>query len=191
MGQRLNVEIISKSKTIANVYMHWSAYTDSSFEIAIRVLESFLNINNKFLNNKQTIYTRLQKALPGASITQSEYDALVKEGVKGIYVEKYVDRNNGLISFTEKGIADTRDWEEGRVSIDIENKKILFDVYWTDNIEDYKEDYDASDEDVLNIPKVEKNPFLEWLSLEDFRNIKQWLYYDKIRTDTEIIHWIR
>lgn len=191
MGQRLNVEIISKNKTIANVYMHWSAYTDSSFEIAIRVLENFLDINNKLLDNKQTIYTRLKKALPGASINQSEYEALVKESVKGIYVGKYVDRNDGLISFTEKGIADTRDWEEGRVSIDIENKKILFDVYWTDSIEEYKNDYDVSDEDILEIPKVEQNPFIDWLSLEEFRNTKKWLQYNYIRTETEIIHWIR
>lgn len=191
MGQRLNVEIIAKNKTVANVYMHWSAYTDESANIAIRVLVEFLDFNNRMISNKQSIYTRLKKALPGASINKDEYENLQKEGITNIIPEKVISRNDGLISFTEKGIAETRDWEEGRVSIDIENKKILFDVYWTDTVESYKEDYDVSDEDMLKIPKVEQNPFIEWLSLEEFRNAKQWLQYNAIRTDTEIIRWIR
>ena len=41
MGQRLNVEIVVKSRTIANVYMHWSAYTSSSLMVTNDIIKAF------------------------------------------------------------------------------------------------------------------------------------------------------
>ena len=62
-----------------------------------------------------------------------------------------------LFGVTEKQIQNTRDWEEGRITIDIENKTIDFDVLYYPDIEELKEDYG----DKLKIQEINR----------DFKNI--------------------
>ena len=38
MGQRLNIEIMSGEKVLANAYYHWSAYTASAAELTKIIL---------------------------------------------------------------------------------------------------------------------------------------------------------
>ncbi|WP_407414235.1 hypothetical protein [Methanobrevibacter sp.] len=135
MGQRLNVEIISRGRTIANVYMHWSAYTSSSLDITKDFITVFSDIKSEDLENLSEIYRRIKIAALGSSVTLDEVNRL-KDTHPEITAMDKIDRNDGLISFTEKGIEYTRNWEEGRVSIDIENKTVDFRVYYDDTDED-------------------------------------------------------
>jgi len=41
MGQRLNIEIISNGKCLANAYYHWSAYSDSAIDLAIKIVRKY------------------------------------------------------------------------------------------------------------------------------------------------------
>ena len=154
MGQRLNVELISKGKTIANVYMHWAAYTSTSLEVTKDFITVFGDIKHEDLENLSEIYRRIKIARPGSSITNFEKDRL-KDTHPEITVAEYIDRDTGLVSFSEKGIEDTRNWEEGRVSIDIENKTVEFGVYY-----DFSDD---DDEDLVeqfkDAPTIESKLF--------------------------------
>lgn len=140
MGQRLNVEIISKGKTISNIYMHWAAYTSSSLEITKDFIAVFADIKSEDLENLSEIYRRIKIARLGSSITPDEQKELNYTHPE-ITVAESINRNDGLVSFSENGIQETRNWEEGRVSIDIENKTVKFEVYW-----DFSDD---DDEDLV------------------------------------------
>ena len=63
-----------------------------------------------------------------------------------------------LFGITEKNIEETRDFEEYRVTIDIESKTIDFDVLHEYSLEDLKEDYE---EEELNFQEIDR----------DFKNI--------------------
>ena len=47
MGQRLNLEISRGKKPIANAYYHWSAYTDSSYDLARSIINAIPTINEE------------------------------------------------------------------------------------------------------------------------------------------------
>lgn len=106
MGQRLNIEMKSKGKVVANCYYHWSAYTMTSLQLTEEIISNFDSIQD---NNDVKIAVKLLEST-GAG---------------------YSDRNNGLIATTEEEMNDTRYWEEGRVTIDMDNKTFDFNVFFT------------------------------------------------------------
>lgn len=182
MGQRLNVEIVVNSKTIANIYMHWSAYTSSSLRVTKEIIEAFNDIEEKDLENLNAIYKRIQFALENASVTKDEEKRLKEAGIKNIKAVKNVNRNDGLVAFTQKGIEDTRAWEEGRTTIDIQNKKVLFDVYYISDREEFDNEEDIESFE-SHSEKADKNPFENWLSYEEFNEVANDILhkiYDKI-----------
>lgn len=46
MGQRLNIEIKSKGKVVANCYYHWSAYTMSALQLTKEIISNFDSIQD-------------------------------------------------------------------------------------------------------------------------------------------------
>ena len=119
MGQRLNIEIRRKkdNKILANSYYHWTAYTYSSLRLAEEIGENIYDIirNDKTSDEIKAIQL-LQTT--GAGLLEDEYNLLKEEDKK--YCSLATDRNLGLISFTEKGIENTRNWEEGRLTINVD-----------------------------------------------------------------------
>lgn len=160
MGQRLNIEIIAGDKVLANCYYHWSAYTSSA----------------KFLTRQILLYLQksrtkdpLLKAIrcletTGAGLTTFELDD-AKKLYPNKKFKKAVDRNKGLIAISQTGIKDTQRWEEGKVTIDILDKSLCFDVLWEYTLEEYKENFETSD--ISGIKVSDKNPFI--YSFDDFR----------------------
>ena len=105
MGQRLNIEMKSKGKVVANCYYHWSAYTMTALQLTKEIISNFDDI---------------------------KVDDDVKRAVKLLELTGagYSDRDNGLIATTEEEMNDTRYWEEGRVTIDMDNKIFDFNVFF-------------------------------------------------------------
>ena len=151
MGQRLNIEIRRKkdNKILANSYYHWSAYTYSSLKLANEIIENIYDIirNDKTSDEIKAIQL-LQTT--GAGLLEDEYNLLKEEDKK--YCSLAIDRNLGLISFTEKGIENTRNWEEGRltINVDFDNKeydfvgdknRVDFEVYFPISREEIEECY--------------------------------------------------
>lgn len=52
-----------------------------------------------------------------------------------------------MISVTEEGKEEARNWEECRVTIDLDSETFNFDVAWFDSPEDYFEEYCDEEDD--------------------------------------------
>ena len=50
-----------------------------------------------------------------------------------------INRNTGLIAVDKTGMEETKDWEEGRVSINIENNTFYFNCYSKNDYNDDEE----------------------------------------------------
>lgn len=148
MGQRLNIEIQRKNKTLANSYYHWSAYSSSARELAQQIVNY---INNNPQNCDDVLYAIRILEHTGAGLTDNLLPSELKTAQEMFPNEKFKEckgRNYGLLAITDKGIEETRDWEEGRVTINLDNKTINFEVYW---------EYDPTEEDDYDTkPQFEK-----------------------------------
>ena len=181
MGQRLNIEIRRKkdNKILANSYYHWSAYTYSSLELANEIIENIYDIvrNDKVSDEIKAIQL-LQTT--GAGLLEQEYNALNEEDKK--YCSLATNINLGLISFTEKGMENTRNWEEGRltITIDFDNKeydfvgdknRVDFEVYFPTSREEIEEYYRKElKSGEINLDEVvEFNFDLQDMKLNDIR----------------------
>jgi hypothetical protein len=122
MGQRLNIEIKNNEKFLANCYYHWSGYTTSSLELTKEIINCVEN------NNVKPDVNGAIKVLreTGATFSKPAWDKAKEENiVSGDYLE-YCDRDNGIIAVTDLEMKETRAWEEGRITINIENKTFDF-----------------------------------------------------------------
>lgn len=136
MGQRLNIEIVNGEKVLANCYYHWSAYTRPALELTKIVIEEYQNSN---MDIGIGLAVSLLEAT-GGGITEEERININKKSAKyrGIKFKDAISRNEGLISVTENGIEETRGWEEGRVTIDLDSKTFNLQVAYVFSIKNMK-----------------------------------------------------
>lgn len=148
MGQRLNIEIIKNGEPLANSYYHWSAYTSSSLELAKKIIEN----KDKIQHQNDVIRAVRLLEVTGALLTTDE----IEEAKKLADNEEFgaaVNRSDGLIAITSKGMESTRTWEEGRVEIDMGEETVNFNVVSFYNTKkEYMEYCDASEEDYNELP---------------------------------------
>ncbi|MEF9892623.1 MAG: hypothetical protein RR738_04775 [Anaerorhabdus sp.] len=176
MGQRLNLEIVSKDTCLANAYYHWSGYTSSSLELTVEALKKYSKgakrIDEAFMNAIEMLLST------GAAFTDDEkkvYDSIQFTDMLGEVIDKKileisdkVDRSNGLISVSSYGIFDTRSWEEARVQIDICNKQIKFGAAYNLDEDDLSEI-----KDIENITKLDFD--LNAIPFESFQTFKMFI----------------
>ena len=178
MGQRLNLEIISKGKPVANAYYHWSGFTSSALGKASAAVLTLKTLEDK------NVLAKAVKALEftGATLTEEEYEAISKMDTGGrIFVKpEVVNRNAGLIGVTEKSIKDTQEWGEQHIRIDIDKKIVdVYEAFWTDSLEQYKEDYPRA----AALVEMEFDPYeLSFDQLDEFiafcesSEVHDWLF---------------
>ena len=142
MGERLNLEICAGENVYANAYYHWSGYTSSAIQLtncALKLCPQNFNFHSVFFDAIKMLENT------GARLTKSEYSAYSSIVVRNILgneipkpkaIQENCNRNSGLISITSYGIAETRMWEESRVTIDIKSKSICFGAVWMVDNED-------------------------------------------------------
>lgn len=181
MGQRLNIEIRRRkdNKVLANSYYHWSAYTSSSLHLAEEIIENIYEVIRKEKVSDEIKAIQLLQTT-GAGLMENEYNKLNEEDKK--YCSLATNRNLGLISFTDEGMEETRSWEEGRLTIDIDfddkdydfygNKNLVdFEVYFQIDEEEINESYEEEIKsgklDLNNLTKFEFS--LEEMTLNDIR----------------------
>lgn len=181
MGQRLNIEIRRRkdNKVLANSYYHWSAYTSSSLHLAEEIIENIYEVIRKEKVSDEIKAIQLLQTT-GAGLMEDEYNKLNEEDKK--YCSLATNRNLGLISFTDEGMEETRKWEEGRLTIDIDfddkdydfygNKNLVdFEVYFQIDEEEINESYEEEIKsgklDLNNLTKFEFS--LEEMTLNDIR----------------------
>jgi len=145
MGQRLNIEIEDNGQVVANAYLHWSAYTSSSIVIAKNILKLIPSVQN--IADKKIQAIKLLEGI-GSGLTVEELNEANK--LYPSYEFKPAEnRNNGLTTITHEGMNDTRKWEEGRISIDINNQTVMFSVLNSMSESEYKNDYEGEPKDTI------------------------------------------
>lgn len=127
MGQRLNIEIWNNGKVLANAYYHWSAYSKSAAELAREII--YYIPDAKADNDILKAIKLLEKT--GARMTEAEVERAKEiEELTDVLFDTNADRNDGLISVTEEGIDETRNWQEGALYIYLDEERIKFDVIY-------------------------------------------------------------
>lgn len=148
MGQRLNIEIKCNDELIANSYFHWSAYTGSSIEL----VKEILNLYDDVVSNYSVQRAVSLLELTGAGIQEEELQRVVLDADKDIQRLKFKrmshNRNQGFIHVLQPDMDNTRDWDEGRVTIDIGDDTIIFDVLNIDTVEYLIEEYEWNEDDL-------------------------------------------
>lgn len=163
MGQRLNIEIKSKGKVLANSYYHWSAYSERALQLAKEIIDNIDEIQD----DNEIIRAVKLLGLTGAGLTREaihyaykniENFDLAGDNGKGIFsrylIPMATDRNNGLINISDKEMQDTRYWEEGRITINIDRKTFDFDVLFKMPIMTFIKEYDD-----VKIKNLKESPF--------------------------------
>lgn len=125
MGQRLNIEIWNNGKVLANAYYHWSGFTGCAAELTTKILK---NISKS--SDFSVMYAVKLLEETGAGINEAEKLRIIEDGrfLETLF-KPCIDRNSGLISVTEEGINETRFWEEGRVTIYLDERRVDFSVF--------------------------------------------------------------
>lgn len=159
MGFRLNVEITANGKVLANAYYHWSGYTMTALEITQAVLDNLsqASYQDDVINAVKLLETT-EAALP-----EEEKDYLQKNvsGADKVSFKDAVNRNKGLIAVSQKGIDETRLWEDDRVTIDIQLQTINFQAV---------AQYDSKKEYVNARKEKGLSPFCKYIDI-DFTKI--------------------
>ena len=181
MGQRLNIEIKRRkdNKVLANSYYHWSAYTSSSLHLAEEIIENIYEVIRKEKVSDEIKAIQLLQTT-GAGLMENEYNKLNEEDKK--YCSLATNRNLGLISFTDEGMEETRSWEEGRLTIDIDFDDKDYDFYGNKNLVDFEVYFQIDEEEInesyeeeiksgkLDLNNLTKFDFsLEEMTLNDIR----------------------
>jgi hypothetical protein len=168
MGQRLNLEIIDgdENNVLANAYYHWSAYTTSAASLAWNIVNAIEAEDFLYeYDDKLTAIRLLEKT--GAGFNESEREWIKNNAI--FPEEKFkdaVDRNTGLLAISPNGIDETRKYEEGRVSIDINSKRVYFSVFFVESPSDFEE-YHTTEVPLSKLPVSPVDPSYD-LSFEEF-----------------------
>lgn len=174
MGQRLNVEIVFNGETKANSYYHWSGYTSSALEITNAILESLDDIMSNIEQEYDVVKAIRLLEVTGAGLTDSEKDYVLNNmEVQNNEFSECKDRNSGLIAVSEKGVGETRLWEEARVTIDMTNECVVFSALSILDFDEYNEIYsDEDNEDVKELEKVSFSYDTSCIPFKDFYDFK-------------------
>lgn len=179
MGQRLNIEIVKNGRVLANSYYHWSGFSNLAINLVIQIIQNYEYIKKynveKYIKNQDLLLAIRLLEETGAGLNNTDIARnILKDETMNLKLKECQGRNEGIIGIIQEDIEETRAWEEGRVSIDIENKKIDFDVIEEYTLEELKNDYyDEEEMKELNIKKIDKN--FKNISFEDIFELKAFI----------------
>ena len=157
MGQRLVIDLIKDNKVVAAVYYHWSAYFASTVYELGRLSEAILKADKEGKDKLFAIVQCLEEdeqytdfdgnkhiRYGGVCGTPEEIKAAKKMFPNYVPKTEYVNRNCGIITFTEERINNFHDWEEGHGEINLDTLEVSHDV----TLDPYPFEFDAqTDED--------------------------------------------
>ena len=142
MGQRLNIEIFEDGKILANGYYHWRGYTSSAIILTRKILNGLKDVEQSGFDGVRKAIALLE--LTGAGLPEEEkcyYIHNIDDLSIPTDFQDFRGRNDGIISVSEEGIADTRKWAEASVEIDLVKQTIKFEALITMTREEFFFDY--------------------------------------------------
>ena len=178
MGQRLNIEIVKSGEVLANSYYHWDGFSNVGINLAIKIINNFDYIKKykveDYIENKDLLFAIRLLEETGAGISNIDNARrLLDDKTNNLKLKKCEGRNEGIIGIAKEDIEETRYWEEGRVSIDIEKKIIDFNVINEYTEKEFKEYYDKEEIKELNIKEINRD--FKNISFEDIFELKAFI----------------
>ena len=192
MGQRLTIQIFenkNSEQSIATLYYHWSAYTES----ALDKLKTFYNnyrhyfkiqqIDQKLLQLHPTPFEAVKQYDELDNIVTSIYQAVIETGggyasdeaenainlypaLNTYYKPNHsVHRNNGLVAFTEERQNELYSWSEGNIDLYLDEQEFQFNVYSSydmNDLREYLEDLVKHWFNTENIDKVTDDQIIDY-----------------------------
>lgn len=127
MGQRLVIANYTTDAEPTNaIYYHWSAYTDSALEELVELTDTITDYYEQLDNPVNVMTTKEEmithfnlaclSAVSGIDMSDKKSLAYLKT-IKPTYENNNVDRNEGMITFTETDIANCLSYSEGTLSV--------------------------------------------------------------------------
>lgn len=120
------------------MYYHWSGYTQAALQLVDDFISSVTRLQTGSKNDKLVPIVLTALRNNGAGLSDKEAAALVErfpdligQPVSRPTLEKDLDRNNGLIAFSEDGMNETRCCAEATVTIDVDTRLVSFDAVWS------------------------------------------------------------
>ena len=138
-----------QEKPLMNIYYHWSAYSTSAYIEALKFINVYKDMEDFMklfvdIKDRKKLVMFLVKILEkkGARINIGDYEYVEKEYPELEFLKTDVDRNEGLISLSEKEMADSEKWGEGFLNIFLKEREVVNNCYWGgyDSIEEYIKD---------------------------------------------------
>lgn len=147
MGQRLVISNRINGQEVNNIYYHWSAYTISSIqeliELRDKITEYYQSYNNELVHNIQVTQAMMNdlsfidffnlaclNAVSGiADDDNGSMDYVSKITNQPYHNDDKINRNLGLIAFSEHGRETSLYWSEGTLIVDwvFENNQLDLD----------------------------------------------------------------
>lgn len=157
MGQRLVMTIRKNGEDICKLYYHWSAYTSSALQEAKKIVDAIttdeFETETHYIKNvkdeerkfsliplekaKEDIRLRILRYLEntggsidgGCDSTEFQY---MKELYPDIKFKPFnISRNEGLFACSEDAMDDLQSWSEGDIVIDLDEKIVINEVFYT------------------------------------------------------------
>jgi hypothetical protein len=198
MGQRLVISVDVMGETIAKLYYHWSAYTESALYETQKVVDCIYNHEDESVKELQLRLIRFCEANGGGiDGNADEFKYIQNMFPNEKFIEDGYSRTRGLIALSEKGMDDMQGWSEGDVIIDLDEDLINFGVYAGGySLEEYIENRKEWDDEfegitLEEIPNIEYD--LGWINVEDLDDVAAAIEEarsDVVRYDNEIYELI-
>ena len=147
MGQRLVVSIQKGGEEIANIYYHWSGYTCAALNEAAEIIDAIQKSKDEDI--RLALLKHLEKTGGGVCGEDIEYASKLFPNHK--VKTEGVDRNNGLIAFSEEQRKVSQKWSEMDLSLDLDNETADIEgaFWWTDEEPEDKTNTEVIDEQNL------------------------------------------
>lgn len=188
MGQRLVINCIRDGERFATLYFHWSAYTDSAYEVGRKIVSGLLERGySKDMTKEETILMLekilredshgldyLDKTVTHGGVDQTEAEIAAFEAL-GLSKEEMdaenISRSDGLISITEQGMRDSEFWGEGFAVLDFDNETFENDIF-------YEEEPDS---EAFDFAEIDYNAIPQWDPPMEFTGAIKWENVDAAR----------
>jgi len=176
MGQRLVITVIQNEEDIAKIYYHWSAYSLSALQETREVLDCLLNNDNPIKDLRLRLIRFVESrggCIDGGS--ESEEFKAIQEMYPNEKFKSDGSRNEGLIALTEDGMNSIQSWSEGDVDINLDYGMIYNSVYWSDDFDYYKEQWEEERKNLKLEDIPEYNINISEISFNELDNIISFL----------------
>jgi hypothetical protein len=153
--RKLVISVVENSERLATIYFHLSGYTKSVYnelrnlidmlngKTAKRIVfdeNGFHEVESAKVKETDTLLKllRLYESI-GGGLSRNEFEAF-EEKYPNVEYKKNADRNNGLIDFTEKSMADADKWAEATATINLDTEEVFVNPFYYINTDDLEVD---------------------------------------------------